>query len=106
MRSDGLPRHRTLREQEVRFAGHKVKLTPDVQLFRTFDGFQFGVEICEDVWAPAPPSNKLALAGADVIFNLSATDEVDRQEQLSEEFVVSAECPYHHGLCVQFLRLW
>ena len=65
-----------LREQEVRFAGHKVRLTPDVQLFRTFDGFQFGVEICEDVWAPAPPSNKLALAGADVIFNLSATDEL------------------------------
>ena len=65
-----------LREQEIRFAGHKVKLTPDVQLFRTFDGFQFGVEICEDVWAPAPPSNKLALAGADIIFNLSATDEL------------------------------
>ena len=65
-----------LRDQEVRFAGHKVRLSPDVQLFRTFDGFQFGVEICEDVWAPAPPSNKLALAGADIIFNLSATDEL------------------------------
>ena len=62
-----------LRDCEVRYAGHKVKLTPDVQ---TFDGVQFGVEICEDVWAPAPPSNKLALAGADLIFNLSASDEL------------------------------
>lgn len=34
------------------------------------------MEICEDVWAPAPPSNKLALAGADLIFNLSASDEL------------------------------
>ena len=65
-----------LRDQELRFAGHKVKLTSAVQLFRTYDGFMFGVEICEDVWAPAPPSNKLALAGADVIFNLSASDEL------------------------------
>ena len=65
-----------LRDCEVRYAGHKVKLTPDVQIFRTYDGVQFGVEICEDVWAPAPPSNKLALAGADLIFNLSASDEL------------------------------
>lgn len=36
----------------------------------------FGVEICEDVWAPTPPSNHLALAGADIIFNLSASDEL------------------------------
>ena len=65
-----------LRDSEVRYAGHKVRISPDVQLFRTYDGVQFGVEICEDVWAPAPPSNKLALAGADIIFNLSATDEL------------------------------
>ena len=65
-----------LRDCEVRYAGHKVKLTPDVLIFQTFDGVQFGVEICEDVWAPAPPSNKLALAGADLIFNLSASDEL------------------------------
>lgn len=65
-----------LRNTEVRFAGHMAQLTADVQLFRTFDGLHFGVEICEDVWAPAPPSNKLALAGADIIFNLSASDEL------------------------------
>ena len=34
-----------------------------------------GIEICEDMWVPAPPSAALAMAGADVIVNLSATDE-------------------------------
>lgn len=38
--------------------------------------FRFGIEICEDLWVPVPPSTGLALAGADVILNLSATDEL------------------------------
>lgn len=65
-----------LRPQEIRYAGHPVFITPDPQLFRTGDGVLFGVEICEDVWAPTPPSNHLALAGAEIIFNLSASDEL------------------------------
>ena len=35
---------------------------------------RFGVELCEDLWTPAPPSGDLALAGANVILNLSASD--------------------------------
>ena len=65
-----------LRPHEFRYAGHPVSITPDPQLFRTGDGVVFGVEICEDVWAPTPPSNHLTLAGADIIFNLSASDEL------------------------------
>ena len=61
---------------EIRFAGHKILITPDLQLFTTSKGATFGVEICEDVWAPTPPSNGLALAGAQLIFNLSASDEL------------------------------
>lgn len=60
----------------VRYAGFPVTITPEPQLFRTCDGVNFGVEICEDLWAPTPPSNRLALAGADIIFNLSASDEL------------------------------
>ncbi|MBR3123634.1 MAG: NAD(+) synthase [Prevotella sp.] len=63
-----------LRPTEIRFAGNMVTVSPDPQLFRTCDGVIFGVEICEDVWAPIPPSNQLGLAGADIIFNLSASD--------------------------------
>src|SRR5579862_3277007 len=35
----------------------------------------FAIEICEDLWAPVPPSGDLALAGAQVIFNLSASND-------------------------------
>ncbi|MGN6722670.1 MAG: NAD(+) synthase [Marmoricola sp.] len=37
------------------------------------DGFTLGVEICEDLWVPSPPSSELALQGASVIANLSAS---------------------------------
>ena len=35
----------------------------------------FGIEICEDLWAPIPPSSYLATQGAEILFNLSASDE-------------------------------
>lgn len=38
--------------------------------------FVLGVEICEDLWVPMPPSNELAAAGATVLCNLSASNEV------------------------------
>ncbi|MBQ9637056.1 MAG: NAD(+) synthase [Prevotella sp.] len=65
-----------LRPTEIHFAGNAVTVSPDAQLFRTCDGVLFGIEICEDVWAPTPPSNLLALAGADIVFNLSASDDL------------------------------
>lgn len=65
-----------LQPTEIRFAGNKILVTPQPTLFKTCDGVLFGIEICEDVWAPAPPSNRLALAGADMTFNLSASDEL------------------------------
>lgn len=40
---------------------------------RNIPGFTFGVEICEDFWAPNPPGTRLALAGANVLCNLSAS---------------------------------
>ena len=65
-----------IKDCEVRFAGNKVKVFSSPVIFRTCDGAMFGVEICEDVWAPVPPSSNLACAGADIIFNLSASDEL------------------------------
>ena len=65
-----------LHATEIRYAGNKIMVRPDATLFRTCDGVLFGIELCEDVWAPAPPSNNLALAGAELIFNLSASDEL------------------------------
>ena len=58
------------------FAGTSVSVSAEPKLFVTSSGMKFGVEICEDVWAPIPPSNNLALSGADIIFNLSASNEL------------------------------
>ena len=65
-----------LTAKEIYLAGSPVTISPDPQIFQTADGVCFGIEICEDVWAPTPPSNRLSLAGADIIFNLSASDEL------------------------------
>lgn len=67
---------RDLKPTEVRFAGQNVTVSSQPQLFATCDGALFGVEICEDLWSPLSPGTCLALAGADIILNLSASDEL------------------------------
>jgi len=65
-----------LHETEIKYAGRRVTVSAEPTIFRTDTGATFAVELCEDVWAPEPPSTKLTLAGADIIFNLSASDEL------------------------------
>ncbi len=60
-------------EGTVLICGQQVKVSNRL-LFST-PSCTFGVEICEDLWAPVPPSSMLALAGADIIFNLSADND-------------------------------
>lgn len=60
--------------EAVSFAGAKDAPFGSDLVFEA-PGFRFGVEICEDVWAVTPPSDNLALNGAEVIFNLSASPE-------------------------------
>jgi NAD+ synthase (glutamine-hydrolysing) len=59
----------------VEIGGQSVPFGTDL-LFaaRDLPGFVLGVEICEDIWAPIPPSAFAALAGATVIANLSASN--------------------------------
>ncbi len=61
----------------VRLAGREAPFGTDL-LFRASEdpGVCFGVEICEDLWVPAPPSSFQAAAGALVICNPSASNEV------------------------------
>ncbi|MDD6489783.1 MAG: NAD(+) synthase [Clostridia bacterium] len=62
---------------ETTICGQNTEINPNVIFAcRTMPEFKLGIEICEDVWTPEPPSGKLALAGATVIANLSASDEV------------------------------
>jgi NAD+ synthase (glutamine-hydrolysing) len=58
----------------VLYAGQDVPFGTDL-LFENSIGF-FAVEICEDVWSVVPPSSYHAMAGAELIFNLSASDEL------------------------------
>ena len=60
-------------EQSVRLCGQIVSMSP--HLLFDMAGAMFGIELCEDLWAPIPPSSALALQGAEIIFNLSADNE-------------------------------
>ena len=60
----------------VALAGQRARFSPR-QLFacETMPALTIGVELCEDLWATAPPSLALAARGATLILNLSASDE-------------------------------
>ncbi len=48
----------------------------------------FGIEICEDMWAPISPGNLLALSGAQMIFNLSASNEYLHKRAIRKRTIV------------------
>jgi NAD+ synthase (glutamine-hydrolysing) len=58
------------------------------------DGLTLGVEICEDLWVPIPPSSTQSLAGATVLVNLSASNEVIGKAGYRRQLVMnqSARC--------------
>jgi len=62
-------------EHEIELASQAVPFGTD-QLFRSTGSvaFTFHVEICEDIWVPVPPSSHAALAGAELLVNLSASN--------------------------------
>jgi len=47
----------------------------------------FGIEICEDLWVPIPPSSAQALAGATVLLNLSASNELVAKSEYRKNLV-------------------
>jgi NAD+ synthase (glutamine-hydrolysing) len=60
---------------ELDFLGRKVPFGADI-LLAAEDHVLIGIEICEDLWAVIPPSSHQALAGATVLLNLSASNEL------------------------------
>ena len=62
-------------EDSIKLAGQDVPFGTDM-LFRSTGSvpLTFHVEICEDIWVPVPPSSHAALAGAEVLINLSASN--------------------------------
>ena len=63
----------SIKDRMIRFAGQEVPFGSD--LLFDIHGVEFGVEICEDMWVPVPPSSMQAVQGAKLLFNLSASPE-------------------------------
>lgn len=79
---------------EVELCGQPVPAGTDL-LFEAA-GMKFGVELCEDLWAVVPPSSRAVLQGADVIFNLSASNALAGKHAYVRELVAQQSA---RGLC-------
>jgi len=64
-------------------------------LFRAGD-LTFGIEICEDLWAVVPPSFAMVASGAELIFNLSASDELVGKQSYRRDLVAGQSA---RGVC-------
>ena len=63
----------SIKDRMIRFAGQECCFGSDLMF--DIHGVEFGVEICEDMWVPVPPSSMQAVQGAKLLFNLSASPE-------------------------------
>jgi NAD+ synthase (glutamine-hydrolysing) len=82
-------------EGQVRLAGQEAPFGPDL-LFTLGEDERFvlGLELCEDLWTVQPPSGRLALAGATVLVNPSASPDVLGKSSYRRQLVTqqSARC--------------
>lgn len=83
---------RELTNDSVELCGQNVPVGVDL-IFEASD-FNFAIEICEDLWTPLPPSSIHSLYGAEVIFNLSASNETIGKHSYRKSLVSqqSARC--------------
>jgi len=93
---------RNIQGLEIRLGDNPVPFGTDI-LFsaENLDGFVFGIEICEDFWAPQPPGVLAALAGATMILNLSASNitigKSDERHLLSRASSSRCVCAYAYS---------
>ena len=70
---------------------------------RATGNVSFGIEICEDLWAPEPPGIRHCLAGAEIIVNLSASNELIGKTEYRRDLVHMASargiCGYLYASC-------
>ena len=80
---------RDLRVKEIELLGQIVPVGSDL-LFRVpaIPGLILGVEICEDLWAPLPPSSFQALRGATIIANPSASNDLVAKDDYRRNLII------------------
>lgn len=81
-----------LKDNSIVISRTSVPIGTDL-IFKT-ETFNFAIEICEDLWTPVPPSSISSLNGAEVIFNLSASNETTGKHTYRKALVSqqSARC--------------
>ena len=82
--ADGAPE--SIASAELGIGGESYTVPVGSSVF-DLGGVKVGFEICEDLWAPLPPSTLLCLAGAEVIANLSASNEVIAKREYRRQIV-------------------
>ena len=86
---------------EIKYAGQKCVISPN-QIFKIGES-SFAIELGHDLWAPVPPSSYAALAGAQIIVNLSADNETASRDQLRREVIGNSSlknaCAYIYSSC-------
>ena len=65
-------------------------------LFTTRD-YTFGIEVCEDLWSPLPPSTQLAIQGAELIFNLSSSNCLVGKHAFRRQMITQQSARVHCG---------
>jgi NAD+ synthase (glutamine-hydrolysing) len=83
---------------EVSYGGHRVPFGIDL-LYQADGGVIVGVEVCEDLWMPVPPSSLQAIAGATILLNLSASNELIGKSDYRHQLVLgqSGRCIAAYG---------
>ncbi|MGN0745478.1 MAG: NAD(+) synthase [Aristaeellaceae bacterium] len=88
--------HAPVAGQHIRcqVCGTAWELSSEPLVLESADGVAFGVELCEDLWSPLPPSTLLSLGGAEIIVNLSASNELIAKREYRQELIrqQSARC--------------
>ena len=79
---------------EVDLAGSRIPVGTNLLFSEKSSQVVLGVEICEDLWAVQPPSGQLCMAGANLIFNPSASNEILGKSKYRRDLVQqqSARC--------------
>ena len=88
-------------ERHDRLAGQRRRSAPTCCSAPTARvAVTFHVEICEDIWVPVPPSSHAALAGAEVLLNLSASNITIGKAEPRRLLCGSQSARCHRGLCL------
>ena len=73
--------------KSIKIGNEEIPFGSDILAEDTVSGAVLGVELCEDLWVPDKPSTHAAVAGANIIANLSASDELIGKQEYRRELV-------------------